>query len=99
MRRATCTGNYGGAAGSVVLLHCFARAFLPFIVSFGFREQVSWRSVFCSVFLRFHKKNKTGRSLRFPGFLKRFYQHCRDVPSCVVTYPYPPKNIIMDLVP
>ena len=31
---------------------------------------------FCSVFPRFLKKNKTDRSLRFPGVFKSFYQHC-----------------------
>ena len=30
---------------------------------------------FFSVFPRFLKKNKTDRSLRFPGVFKRFYQH------------------------
>ena len=37
-----------------------------------------WRSVFCSVFPRFLKKNKTDRSLRFPGVFKSFYQHCSE---------------------
>ena len=34
---------------------------------------MSWSSVFCSVFPRFLKKNKTDRSLRFPGFFDRFF--------------------------
>ena len=50
------------------------------LVSFSFREQeqVSWRSVFCSVFPRFLKKNKTDRSLRFPGVFKKLLAQRRN---------------------
>ena len=43
--------------------------------SFSFSEQVSWRSVFCSVLPpRFLEKNKSDRFLRFPpGVLKKSY--------------------------
>ena len=42
----------------------------------GSRSKCRGAPFFCSVFPRFLKKNKTDRSLRFPGFFKRFYQHC-----------------------
>ena len=49
-----------------------ARGRLLAFFSFREQEQVSWRSVFCSVFPRFLKKNKTDCSLSFPGvFIKK----------------------------
>jgi hypothetical protein len=36
------------------------------------RAKVPWRSVFCSGFPRFLKKNKSDRFLRFPSVLKSF---------------------------
>ena len=45
------------------------------LASFSFREQeqVSWRSVFCSVFPRFLKQNKTDHPFRFPGVLSKVF--------------------------